>query len=525
VSGSPTTAGTAPTSYDHVFYPGHAFDQTHPGHLATLGVLFGMDPTPIERCRVLELGCGLGGNLLPMAYHLPGSQFVGIDLSAQTIVQGQANIDALGLTNLRLVHGDILEIGPDWGQFDYIIAHGVYSWVPPHVREKMLTVFKENLTPNGLVYVSYNSYPGSHLRNIARDLMLYHVRDMSEPQERIGQARALLAFMAENSMANDVYGTVLRDQLVRVRAVRDEVLFHDDLDEVSTPFYLQQVADDAARHGLQYVCDASFSRSSFESRPEPIKQAFSGIPVENAVAREQYLDFIEGHGFRRSVLCHDAAALSRPIDPERIRRLFIAAATEPADPLLDPSTDGIGAFRTERGETLSTDHKLSKAALVCLGRAWPSAIAFHDLVEQSLASLGHVQDSLRTRLEEEMSALAIVLFRTFAAGHLELHRHAPQLVTTITERPLANGLARKQAQSGSLLTNARHGTVLLEDTIARQFLALVDGSRTVEMLVADLRGVLISEGSCTVEAAAAMATPDLVERNLRFLSKLGLLVA
>jgi len=75
--------------YDEVPYPGLPLPQTHPSQLATLGFLHGLEPAPVERCRVLELGCGDGGNLIPMALDLPESEFVGIDLSAPAIATGR----------------------------------------------------------------------------------------------------------------------------------------------------------------------------------------------------------------------------------------------------------------------------------------------------------------------------------------------------------------------------------------------------------------------------------------------------
>ena len=69
------------TPYDAVPYESKSFPQTHPDRLATLGRLFGMNPAPVTHSRVLELGCAGGGNLIPMAFHLPENDFLGIDLS------------------------------------------------------------------------------------------------------------------------------------------------------------------------------------------------------------------------------------------------------------------------------------------------------------------------------------------------------------------------------------------------------------------------------------------------------------
>jgi SAM-dependent methyltransferase len=174
---------TGPTPYDEVYYPGHVYGLTHPNHLATIAAVYGMQSAPVERCRVLELGCGVGGNLLPMAFQYPSSEFVGVDLSGVTIERGQRNIATLGLSNIKLLHCDIMNVDAGFGEFDYILAHGVYSWVPPAVREKMMMIFKQNLAPRGVCYVSYNAHPFSHLRDMVRDMMRYHTRRLTGMKE------------------------------------------------------------------------------------------------------------------------------------------------------------------------------------------------------------------------------------------------------------------------------------------------------------------------------------------------------
>ena len=108
-----------PTPYDALLYPGKPFINTHPGRLATLAWLHGMQPAPVSRCRVLELGCGDGGNLIPMAYQSPDSQFIGIDLSRRSIAAGNERLAGLGLSNISLLHLDVMDIGADFGVFDY----------------------------------------------------------------------------------------------------------------------------------------------------------------------------------------------------------------------------------------------------------------------------------------------------------------------------------------------------------------------------------------------------------------------
>jgi trans-aconitate methyltransferase len=195
--------GEAKSSYDEVPYESHPFSQTHPDRLATLGRLFGMAPAPVERCRALELGCASGGNLIPMACQLPGSEFVGVDNSRREVEMGRGIIAALGLTNVRIEPASILDVDDSWGRFDYIIAHGVYSWVPDHVQDKMLAICAANLPPQGIAYVSYNTYPGWHMREMIRHMMLYHVAQFPDAQQRLQQARALVDFLARSTPTQD----------------------------------------------------------------------------------------------------------------------------------------------------------------------------------------------------------------------------------------------------------------------------------------------------------------------------------
>jgi cyclopropane fatty-acyl-phospholipid synthase-like methyltransferase len=144
--------------------------------LATLARLFGLSPKRVDESRVLEIGCASGGNLIPMAASLRRSAFIGIDFSATQVRQGVANIEALGLTNVRLLNMNLLDFGDEFGEFDYIIAHGVYSWVPPDVQAKLLAVGARQLAPDGIAYVSYNTLLGWNMRGVIRDAMLFHTR-------------------------------------------------------------------------------------------------------------------------------------------------------------------------------------------------------------------------------------------------------------------------------------------------------------------------------------------------------------
>ncbi len=517
---------SGPFRYDHVFYPGHAFEQTHPARLSTMASLSGMTPAPLRGCRVLELGCGAGANLIPMAAQLPESEFVGIDLSDATVAKSARQVADLGLKNIALSARDIMDLTPEFGCFDYIIAHGVYSWVPPFVRAKMMAIFKENLSQNGVAYVSYNCYPGCRLRDLARDIMLFHVRTTADPQERLDQARGLMKVMAETS-DNDVYGVVVREQWERLKKVPDPVLYHDDLDADSKAFLFHEVIDEAARHGLQYLSEASVHANPL-GVAEPIRKILDRFPETEVVLREQYLDFFVGRGFRHTLLCHEEIELKRTADPNVVRNYHLAADPKPIAAEIDPSTREIAEFQTAHGN-IAIDHPLTKAALLALRAAWPRALTFDEVVEDALSILGEKAAPIRANLEEEVDALTKALFRMFSAGTIAMHLNPPRLTTTIGERPRASLLARKQAENGALLTNLLHGAVSLEHPIVRRFLILLDGSRTVEELVADLNASLARDpppgGEEAGDGAPMRVTRAQVEQNLHLAAKLALLEA
>ncbi len=164
------------TSYDRVLYPSYTHPQTHPDRLATLATLNGLQPAPAATSRILELACGQGGNLIPLAVSYPQSHCVGIDLSQRQIELGQQVVDSLGLKNIELRTQSILDFPADSEPFDYIIAHGVYSWVPEAVRSQILKICREHLAPQGVAIVSYNTFPGWHQRRMIRDMMLFHTK-------------------------------------------------------------------------------------------------------------------------------------------------------------------------------------------------------------------------------------------------------------------------------------------------------------------------------------------------------------
>ncbi|ACK51299.1 Methyltransferase type 12 [Methylocella silvestris BL2] len=208
--------------YDLVRYPNWPVSETHPASLNTFASLYGRPAAQLSACRVLEIGCGEGVNLMSMAVGAPKSEFVGIDLAEAPVEMGRTMARAAGLANVTLLARDLCEDTSDLGEFDYIIAHGVYAWVPAVVQRALMQVAAERLRPDGLFFVSYNALPGCRLRQALRDLMLSRAQGVSDPIERLAIAREALARFAQTWSADDPFQNALigeaRDILERPRA-------------------------------------------------------------------------------------------------------------------------------------------------------------------------------------------------------------------------------------------------------------------------------------------------------------------
>jgi SAM-dependent methyltransferase len=308
-----------PTSYDSVPYESKSFVETHPDHLATMAILFGLEPPDIDRCRVLELGCSHGSNLIPMAAALPGSTFVGIDLSTAQIAEGQKAAGAKGLTNIQLKVMNILDVDANFGQFDYIVCHGVFSWVPPAVQDKIFNICATRLTPNGIAYVSYNAYPGWYIKKMVRDMIYYHACQFGEPLEQIRQARSFVEYLAHHVLpeSSSSYVGNLHTAAVVMREQSDSFIAHEFLDDFVQPVFFHEFVARAAGQKLRYFADARIPPMYTAGlSPEAVQILREMAP--DPIRSEQYLDFLRRRSFRRSLLCHASLNPSPTPLPERL---------------------------------------------------------------------------------------------------------------------------------------------------------------------------------------------------------------
>jgi methyltransferase-like protein/cyclopropane fatty-acyl-phospholipid synthase-like methyltransferase len=466
------------TSYEEVPYDSKPLHPAHPDCLATVATLFGMTPASVDRCRVLELGCASAGNLIPLALSLPASRFVGIDLSPRQIDMGQQVVNSLGLTNLALEARSILDIHDDFGEFDYIICHGVYSWTPPEVQNKILSLCDRNLAPQGVAYISYNTYPGWHGRSVVREMLSYHVKRFDDPQVRVQQARAFLEFLVRaNPNPESHLAELLREEAELLRPAADSYLFHEHLEAVNHPVYFHQFAEAAAAHGLQYLGEALF-HSTFNGYSPEVRQTLQELSTD-LIQLEQYQDFLKNRTFRRTLLTHATVPLNRSPSPAILRSMHLEAASRPLSEKQDIQSTEVQQFRSDDGSTASTNIPVVKAALWRLYEVWPGSISFADLWHSVRDRFGQTGGAM---MDSQAEDLAAALLQCYLANLVALHVHPPRMVLNPGPRPLACPLARLQASQGERITNRRHRLVQLHplDCVIVQ---LLDGQRDHEAIL------------------------------------------
>jgi hypothetical protein len=438
-------------SYDAVPYERLVHRLTYPDRIAVTARLFGLVPNPVASARVLELGCASGDNLIGMAYVLPGASFVGLDFSERQIEEGRRRIAQLGIRNIELRHADLRGVEASLGGFDYVIAHGLYSWVPETVRARVLDVCRDHMNPGGVAFVSYNALPGWRFRALIRDILLDGAEGERDPRVRVKRARERLSLLAANVFElESPWALYLAERAREVAGENDAGLLHDFMEEENEPFSYREFARRAGASGLVPFADA---QELFvpEEIPAALRDTLSSLPD---VDRETVLDTLRERTLRQTLLVHAGTPLRRGYGPKATLDLHAQAP---------PGRDDSGLPDVIRASNL-------EPVLLRLRRAWPATVPVVDLVREAAEpesgdplSEGAVTEGLVNLQRHGLAELRSVPISWSAKG---------------SDRPKASALSRLQIKDGDRVTSLLHKNVEL-DPLAAAVLALLDGTRTL----------------------------------------------
>lgn len=437
------------TPYDTVAYPAATFPQTHPDRLALIARLHGLTQPSVERARVLEIGGGDGFNLTALAAAFPDARFLSFDFSAAAVARGQALVAASGMDNVRVEQADILDVARtvEPGGFDYVIAHGVYAWVPETVREAVLALVGRALSDEGVAFVSYNALPGGHVRQVMREMLTHELAGVEGIDARIAAARAVLEDCARRPISDDAVVTAIRAQAVAMLTRPDSVLFHDELGDVFAPQSLTRTAAAAARHGLEFLDDSGRRRLGDGFLSE--ETAPDADPSTVAIVRAaQSRDYAEMRFFRQSLFVRTGRNPARRPVHAAVRACYAAGQFAP----------GADGAIVSAGTAFALRDAGLQAWLLALGEYWP-----------------------RHRRAEEIATTperCEGLYRLFAMGLLHLSTVPPPFALAAAETPRASPLVLAQLALGHpTVTTLHFEKMRLEDPAARGLLACLDGTR------------------------------------------------
>lgn len=515
-----------PTRYDAVPYIGGTFQESHPEHLAALARLFGMPAPDPANARILEIGCAHGSNLLGIAQAYPQATILGIDASEVQIEQGKKTVEELGYKNLELRFQSVTDL--DEGPWDYILCHGVYSWVPPEVQQAIMDVIAKQLSPNGVAYISYNVLPGWYGRLHVRDMMLFHAALFESSEDQISQARAILGLLHRavgEKEGGGAYGEATRSLQKSLGTQYDSYLFHEYLSPYNEPIYFQEFARRVDAVGLQYMGDGEFSSMLVSNFPPAIAEEV-GVVAQDLIRTEQYMDYLRNRGFRKSLICHKEPALDRSLTWKDLQNLRVRALYKPdtdADPW-ELNDESMGAWI--RNEVpLKVAAPLVKAMLHTLEQIRPACMGLEELVLASQALLE------QEPTEHDTEECATNLLACFAKDLIQIRIHPVPWATQIAEKPEAWVHARGQADAGLVVTSLMHTSVRL-DEFDRVLLPLLDGTRDLHALALEA-----SENMSPEQFSIQWTGPDLggspmliellkpgIQKQLERILRLGLLM-
>lgn len=267
--------------------------------------LAGHQPPEGKGRRYLELGCGQGYNLVLQAAAFPDIEFLGIDFNPLHIAHGRTLAERAGLENLRFEEADFLALAAQWpadyGQFDYCVLHGIYSWVNRELRQAIVTCLAHAVRPGGVVYNSYNALPGWYTAAPLQHLLRrFETSSGQKPATAIQNGLALMQrlneagsnlFKALPQLASRIEGAAKHDRAY---------LIQEYLHDAWHPLWHGQVAGELAAAKLNFVGSATLPEAFLpQLLPDGLREVVS--ESDDPVLRQEMIDAAINQSFRRDL--------------------------------------------------------------------------------------------------------------------------------------------------------------------------------------------------------------------------------
>ena len=376
---------------------------------------------------------------------------------------------AVGLDNVRLEVRDILDDRRALEEFDYIIAHGVYSWVPKPVQDALLGLCRDHLSPNGIALVDYNVAPGWHVRAFCAIWFNITSEAAARPKSPFKRLCALWIMLPAISSRQPPRspnpwaicnvglpvspGTIspMNSATAIMRPCRSPIL-------PNAPAPRLDILGDA---DITHVVPAAFAAS--------VAAKLDQVAGDDYIQREQYIDFLRGRDFRRTLLMKQRPNIARPILPQALSRLHFTTMAR-----LEASPQG-PMFSCPDGAKLHTTNHGLFLALSALCKAGPQGLTFESLLQHAAPQMPVVS----------AESFGASLLEVVAGGVVQVHAHPPRATNDASEKPLASAVARAMARSGEVVTSLLQRDWRV-DAFEKNLLRLLDGTRDRQNLASSL---------------------------------------
>lgn len=454
--------------------------ERHPDRLRVVAALRGLTAAPFSNCSVLDIGCGVGADMIHFALSAPDSTFHGFDISEEHLAIGRGLIERLQLSNVTLESADIANFTSP-NKYDYIFCHGVFSWVDQTLREKILKICSEHLSPSGIAFISFNCLPGWYTRDTLRKLLQQTDDPKRTPAERVEIALNTMQTTRERlAESQTLHSQQFQQELDSCLCQSNAFIYHELLASINTPFYLHDFMQLAAQQSLQYLGDGRPSRMHVlpgELEDREFRKALTLKQFPEPI-EEQIWDTIVAPPIRGCLLCHDSHTLAREPEFSHIFSMHISSALVPLSDEPRVTDTSIEIFCDAREYNLEVQSPQLKAALSILAKKWPLAMPVQTVLTRVSELTG---DSIDTTQDANKPLLAR-LGEYFFMNLVDLYFEPPRIAEKLVRKPILFPLAREQAALGfSWVSNPRFEYARI-DELDRQILELLDGSHDSESI-------------------------------------------
>jgi SAM-dependent methyltransferase len=292
-------------------YPRRFTPQIAPQQLRLVAAMNGIATPPEDDFDYCELGCGNGDTLALLAAANPDARFVGVDFNQEHVACARSLASRAGLENVRVLPASFEGLrDEELPDFDFIVAHGVLSWVGPTTWDAVLAFARTKLKAGGLLYVSYNALPGWAAIEPLRRLMVEHTEKLGGSS--LDRAREGLAFaqrLADAGVAFFTSHPTAKSMLSLMRAAGLPYVVHEYFNAHLRPFYFADVAREMKEHGLSFVGQLPLHLNVPElSIPPSIRKLTE--TMRDRVELETLKDFATNELFRSEVYVRGDGARS-----------------------------------------------------------------------------------------------------------------------------------------------------------------------------------------------------------------------